>query len=374
MTAQTSLPLSPRDLVTLALGGLSKMWRPDRGTLVTRVFDGARETESEHLSARYCVMSSVGLHRAREAGYAVALDPVQVLRRGLELEPPTNLDQLGMGLWADAELGADLAPALLGPLVERVRDVGGRGRAIGRPLAWALTALSLHHARTGDRLARTAADELARFALERCHRPATALFTQIADDRPIWPAQALFSTQIYWVYALATYGRVAGDTRCLEVAAATMRRLVALRDPLGGWAWRYDPATGGVPDPFPVYSVHQHGMAPMTLHLLVELGLVAPESAAVTLHESLAWLWHNQLGASMVDVERQTIHRSVRRRFPMNRIVYTAGRWGLARPITRVPAFLRLNPTCRPYELGWLAYAWAGREDTLTLDRDAARR
>ena len=129
--------------------------------------------------------------------------------------------------------------------------------------------------------------------------------------------------------------------------------------------WRYDAETGAVPEPFPIYSVHQHGMAPMTLHLLASLGLVEGETHRRVQRESLAWLWHNQLGRSMVDAERRVVYRSVRRRFPVNRVAYTLGRLGPLQRLTREPGFLRLNATCRPYELGWLAYAWAGREDTL---------
>ena len=360
-----ALPMTPRDLVRLAVEGLERMWRPDRGTLVTRVFEDGVESTNEHLSARYCVMSSVGLHRARRSGYPTTLDPAHVLQRGLELEPPENLDQLGMGLWADAELGTDLAGRLVSPLIERVRDPRVRDRAIGRPLAWCLTGLSLHAERTGDEQARAAADELARFALERCHRPAQALFVHRAENPPLWPAQALFSTEIYWVYALATYGRVTGHGGSLDAAANTMRRLIALRDALGGWVWRYDADSGAVPEPFPIYSVHQHGMAPMTLHLLADLGLVDGDLHRRVQRESLTWLWDNQLGRSMVDAERRVVYRSVRRRFPVNRVAYTLGRVAPFQRLTREPAFLRLNATCRPYELGWLAYAWAGREDAL---------
>jgi hypothetical protein len=67
----------------------------------------------------------------------------------------------------------------------------------------------------------------------------------------------------------------------------------------------------------------------------------------------------------MVDEQRATIWRSVRRRFPVNRVAYTAGRLAPLQALTQRPGFLCLNATCRPYELGWLLYAWAGREKAL---------
>ena len=38
-----------------------------------------------------------------------------------------------------------------------------------------------------------------------------------------------------------------------------------LQGPLGQWWWHYDSMTGRVAERYPVYSVHQHAMAPMAL-------------------------------------------------------------------------------------------------------------
>jgi hypothetical protein len=360
--------VSPRRLVPLALEGLVRMWDPDRRLLLTRVVADGEVRTNDHLAARYCVMTSLGLHRARRAGHDVPLEPEVILARGLEAGGVDTLDALAMGLWADAELGTDHASRLLPALIERVRAPEARLATIGRPLAWALEALSRHHERTHDAGARAAAESLCRFALERCHHPETGLFTHAVEPRgplgplPWLPPQALFSTQIYWVHALATYGRVFEHAPALAVAAQVMRRLIALRDDHFGWVWRYHAASGTVPEPFPIYSVHQHGMAPMALHLLAELGAL---EALPTLRESLRWLGENQLGLEMIDSERAMIYRSIRRAYPMNRLTYPAGRLPFLQPLTRRPAFLRLNASCRAYELGWLLYAWAGRESLL---------
>ncbi len=357
--------VSPRTLVPLALDGLGRMWDPARRLLLTRIVDGREVRTDDYLAARYCVMASLGLHRARLAGHAVPVEPALLLSRGLEAGGTEALDALAMGLWADCELGTDHAAHLLPGLLDRVRAPERRNRSIGRPLAWALEALSRHHERTGDAGARAAAESLARFALERCHHPETGLFTHVVSPRgplgplPWLPPQALFSTQIYWVHALTTYARIFDDTRALEVAVGVMRRLIALRDTHFGWVWRYDAARGEVPEPFPIYAVHQHGMAPMALHGLAGLGAL---EALPTLRESLRWLGENQMGVDMVDRANAQVHRSIRRAFPVNRLSYTAGRLPFLQPLTRRPGFLRVNASCRPYELGWLLYAWAGRE------------
>lgn len=369
MNASTpTVPVSPRALVPLALEGLARMWDPERRLLLTRIVTPTGVQTSDHLAARYCVMTSLGLHRARLAGHAIPLEPEVILARGLEAGGVGELDALAMGLWATSELGTDHATRLAPALIDRVRAPDTRRTSIGRPLAWALEALSRHAERTAEPAARAAAESLARFALERCFHPESRLFTHVVQPRgplgPLpWPRpQALFSTQIYWVHALATFARVFEHHGALRVAAEAMGRLIALRDAQFGWVWRYDERGGASPEPFPIYAVHQHGMAPMALHLLAGLGAL---EALPTLRESLRWLRENQLGLDMVDAEQAMIYRSIRRVYPVNRLAYTAGRLPWMRPLTQRPGGLRVNASCRAYELGWLLYAWAGREAVL---------
>jgi hypothetical protein len=56
--------------------------------------------------------------------------------------------------------------------------------------------------------------------------------------------------------------------------------------------------------------------------------------------------------------------RSIRRRRPLDRTaIYAKTAAALAGVAVDRPArFLEVNETCRPYELGWLLEAWAGRE------------
>ena len=180
---------------------------------------------------------------------------------------------------------------------------------------------------------------------------------------------SLFSTQIYWVYALAAYGRVFVDAEALRIAERCADTLIRLRDPFGGWPWRYDAARGRVTERYPVYAVHQDAMAPMALHTL---GDAVGRSFARTCRESLAWLRANELGLDMVNRERAVIYRAVRRRFPFNRAAMSVGRnaarVGLRSPLAPQPWFLRLNATCRPYHLGWLLHAWSRRLDEVDAD------
>jgi hypothetical protein len=70
----------------------------------------------------------------------------------------------------------------------------------------------------------------------------------------------------------------------------------------------------------------------------------------------------------MVDCDEAIVYRSIRRKQPWARLLLyanTAAAYGLGRPLPGEVRQVELNPTCRPYELGWLLEAWCGREDVL---------
>jgi hypothetical protein len=335
------------------------MYDPASGLLQTRHFEDGKERRCGHLAARYAVMSALGLASARAAGLACSLDPVALVRTGLERGPADAVDHLGMALWASVVSGAELEGQILpglGALLSRPEVLG---RCVGRELAWALVGLSLHAKASGDPKTLAQASMLRDFALDRCFCGSGRLFFHTASASGLGRVETLFSTQIYWVHALATFAELFGDAEACRVAGLAAEALVAARDPFGGWAWRYDPRTGRVTERYPVYSVHQDGMAPMALLALSRAG---GRDFGTEIRESLAWLWRNPLGLSMVDAERQVVYRAQRRVFPANRVYRHLGRlaavFGLKGP-GEDPGFLRLNASCRPYHLGWILHAFA---------------
>ncbi|MCB9539181.1 MAG: hypothetical protein H6704_23410 [Myxococcales bacterium] len=351
------------DLVRLSLTGLERMYDPAREALFSVTFERGRRETVEHLGLRYTVMSSLGIHQAKAAGYATTLDAARLLQSGLAQHDSEDIDHLAMALWADAHIdcgvGEKVVPRLLAALD---RDLDG---VIGRVLAWALTALALQHERdAGDAKVKAAATRLRDLGLHRCWHAEGGLFDHFAGGSPFWRTQALFSTQIYWVYALATYGRVFGDAEAAGVAERAADQLIALRDPFHGWPWRYDAPRGRVAERYPVYSVHQDAMAPMALHAVTDATGRRFDRA---LRESVGWLHRNELGVDLVDRDEAVVFRAIRRVFPLNRAAYGLG-WaaafaGARSPVADRPWALRVNRTCRPYHLGWILHAWAGRTD-----------
>ena len=350
-------------LVRLALDGLARMYDPAREVFFTRRFDRPVERD-DHLSLRYTVICSLGIHDAIDGGFETALDPGRLLESGFAQFQGDDIDHLAMALWSDAAQGGGLHRRILPRLLPQLDDSRFLERSIGRVLAWALIGLMRHEeAGGGDAAVRRRADALLCFARERLWCEAGGLFRHRAAGSEFSRAQTLFSTQIYWVYAFALYGRMRGDREAVRIAGRCADRLHALRDPFGGFAWHYNALSGKVVERFPVYSVHQDGMAPMALF---ELAAADGQEVRERNRENLSWLWSNQLGIRMVDEERQVIYRALRRRFPMNRWFKGTGRMAARvglHGLGDLPWFLRLNATCRPYHLGWLLHAFARRLD-----------
>ena len=130
---------------------------------------------------------------------------------------------------------------------------------------------------------------------------------------------------------------------------------------------------GSVVERYEIYSVHQDAMAPMAL---IEMSALTGDrrylDAAVA---GLAWSHGaNELGVDLFDEATGFAHRSIRRRRPWDRAAVAlnsvGSRTGGRAPVDTSP--VELNRTCRPYHLGWILEAWAGREHLLVPEGNAS--
>jgi hypothetical protein len=346
-----------RALVELAFSALRPMVLPSGLTCEELA---AGDPVPRGRSLRYTVMTWLGLARSEAAGYAHGFD-LDGMRAAfleevdaLELEP----GDLGLYLWADARAGGGDAADLAARLGPALAAAGGLEAREGMELAWIVQGLALQGGRGDGGAFAEALDTLL------AHQAPSGLFYHSGRGaRRRFPN---FATQIYSVLALATVARAGLDERALPAARAAADRLLALQLPDGGWPWLYDADTGRVVERYEIYSVHQHGMAPMALLELAEVSGERRYAAAAGV--GLAWIdGRNELGRPMVDVDEPMIYRSLRRRRPWDRLVLygnTAASQALRRPLV-LGGRPELNATCRPYELGWLCEAWAGREGVL---------
>jgi hypothetical protein len=323
----------------------------------------ARGDPSPHgTSVRYTLMTYIGLARAASAGYGHGFDLEGIHAAALEQvnSPDLRPGDLGLYLWADERAGGTRTDELEARLGPALAGAGGLTNREGMELAWIVQGLALQ-SEGGERKAfREALGALL------ANQARSGLFYHSGGTGPRrrFPN---FATQIYSILALATVARAGLDERALPAASSAADRLLALQLPDGGWPWLYDAETGRVVERYEIYSVHQHGMAPMALLELAEAS--GDASYAEAARRGVQWIYgRNELALSMIDEREPMIYRSIRRRAPWSRVLLyanTASARLFGRAVAGTDARAELNATCRPYELGWLCEAWAGREAVL---------
>jgi hypothetical protein len=168
-----------------------------------------------------------------------------------------------------------------------------------------------------------------------------------------------FADQVYPIYAFSMFGRACNNKEAKRMALQTARTICRLQGPQGEWSWHYSSSTGRVVSRYPVYSVHQHAMAPMALFAV---GDATGEDFSEPLYKGLSWIsGNNELGMDFVEHSHAIVWRSVY----LGRVdayIDSALRSLNVRNGTAPSRQLRIKYECRPYELGWLLYAFAGRD------------
>jgi hypothetical protein len=171
-----------------------------------------------------------------------------------------------------------------------------------------------------------------------------------------------FADQVYPVQALARLHASADDPAALAAAEHVAGAICAAQGADGQWWWHYDARTGRVVERYPVYSVHQHAMAPMALLDLADAG---GDCHLGAISAGLRWLVAKpETPRSLVADQVPVIWRKVGRDDPRKLARGLAALSTAVRPGSSVPGLDRVFPPgaidyeCRPYELGWLLYAW----------------
>lgn len=314
-------------------------------------------------SLRYTAMVLIGLSRAEPAGVEHGLDPRRIettLWSHLD-SPELSVGDLGLLLWLDARTGAGHGEEVLARLTAGLPDAGGLGALEGMELGWIATGLALQMAADSPPAAETLLQEAVLELLD-VRQASGGLFYHhgLPSRRRRFPN---FATQIYDVLALVTAAEL--DARALPAARLAADRLLALQLPDGGWPWLFDAERGRVVEPYEVYSVHQDAMAPMALLALYEA--TGEERYRHAVARGLGWLWgENGLGVSMI--ESGFVRRSIRRRRPLDRVALYANTAGAMLGGLRVVGAngaQEVNASDRPYHLGWVLEAWAGRQRAL---------
>ncbi len=343
----------------------------------TRVYD--RQLMDKHWHQTYefyptedltsTAICLIGVSRAGIDPATLALNPSQTLEAMYDLAKKRAYPGgIGLVVWANAVWdGIDLASLQQRCGVEMASLPQWLSGLTTMEVAWLVSGLSHEWRRHEHAQTRAWLDTAIEELLERRFQPKTAIMAHAGEAATFvhglrrWIAN--FADQIYSVQAFAFVHLLFGHARALAAAEAVAAKMVELQGSKGQWWWHYDAKRGGVPQPYSVYSVHQHGMAPMALRALGAAGGTNHE-AAIALSRN--WMDENELGVSLIDAAQPTLWRSVE--YDDNRVESVVRKasslLGLAGDQSTQPvAALRLNHETRPYEWAWCAYAGAIERD-----------
>ncbi|MEU6372622.1 hypothetical protein [Streptomyces sp. NPDC046909] len=331
--------------------------------------DGSWTLERRGTSTRYAAITALGVEFLPEDRQrAVLAGRTAQEFTGLLIESlpaVTNLGDAALIAWAAAETGHP-----------KLSDALARVQALDEPghpqytveAAWVLSALAA---------ARDTVDVEDRFSAAR-----DRLLRARIGDSPLFPHAtgpglvpwyrahvSCFADQTYPLQALARAHASdhAGDPVALAASQACAARICELQGEGGQWWWHYDARTGGVVEGYPVYSVHQHAMAPTALFDLTDAG---GGDFGAAIRKGLRWMTEvPELGAGhepLILDELGATWRKVYRGDPKKAVRAARGLGTRVAPNLRLKALdrvyrpLSVDRECRPYEFGWMLYAWQG--------------
>jgi hypothetical protein len=312
---------------------------------------------------RYTANVLAGLQAADETA-GLGWDVTRLVDRFVSRHLPEVTDPAdkGMVLHVLATAGHDAQETVL-------RDLRGLADSRARLLrldlqqiCWMLSGLCTHVRINEDARSAAAAERLFRFLDRECMNRDTLLPYSVQGR---WRRSLTsFGGLAYYLKALADYSRTFNDRYSEVIFREAVAKTIILQGPDGEWPWFLSVDQERVMDWYPIYSVHQASMAMLFLLPALDLGVVEARESMV---RSYSWLFgRNQLGIKMLRLEPFMTYRCIRRSEPFERgrrYVRALARSALHSGASFVDADrLEVNPECRSYELGWILYAWAGRE------------
>ncbi|WP_244489760.1 MULTISPECIES: hypothetical protein [unclassified Rhizobium] len=319
---------------------------------------------TEHLegdSLRYTAIAALGLFQVDRTTQQQILggNTVLDLANACVVRATTSADMgaVALAAWAAAEAGRFHSMPLFRQLVQILASDTSIATV---DCAWALSA-GLAARQFGD------TRDVVSLATKRLMsgRSSSGLFPHMLPASASGRFRAhigCFADQVYPIQAFSRLHAAQPNIEALSAAEACAERICALQGPAGQWWWHYDTRNGGVVEGYPVYSVHQHAMAPMALLELREAGGTDHSQAII---KGMRWLdEHPEVSTPLVAAEKGVIWRKVGRREPRKIVRAISAVTTALMPGLHVPGLDRLFPPicvdyeCRPYELGWLMYAW----------------
>jgi poly-beta-1,6-N-acetyl-D-glucosamine synthase len=375
MSARTPVDTSPRssaDLCELAAGGLMQMFDAKRSLFCDIYNQTQMGMRQEGISHRYTMMALLGLHRYERSGKHSPIRSAPILDSLLcDLGWVGNRGDLGLLLWTCVELAPERVPEVYAKVLSSgelgtFRD-GREGWTM--EVAWFLTGLASCYLAGYADLPRLAENvKAARQILESNCGPC-GVFCHLSRHKSIAGYLrgriGTFADQVYPIIAFARLSQALDDEKARKMALLSAERMCALQGSLGEWSWHYDSVSGRVVSRYPVYSVHQHAMGPMMLFAVEEATGNSFDSA---IQKSVSWIsGNNELHQDFVEPSFGLVWRCIHLN-SMDAFVDGGLRFLQLRDAASDASRLKVRHECRPYELGWLLYAFAGQEAKSNLE------
>lgn len=365
--AASAVGVDIAQLITLAVDGLMPMFDAESELFCYRLQQEENRLIREGRSHRYTMISLLGLNQCERTGMATGFNVKKILQHLVQDTGwINNVGDLGLVYWLCALAWPDRLAAMSATwdvqnALERFGEVRHQRTT---ELSWFLAGLAHLSLVSDSRRAPEVGDVAARVCrLLRENQGDSGMFGHQARTGSVAGFVrghiGSFADQVYPVYALSMFGKAYGVREALDAAGKCAEAICRAQGSLGQWWWHYDAGTGRVAESYPVYAVHQDGMAPMALFALAD---EARRDFDEAIYRGLQWIGgQNEIGCDLRDSDRKVIWRSVyhgsRYGVWRNRLQYAAGA-GMGRESTKQ---LRLLRECRPYHFGWLLYAFAGR-------------
>jgi hypothetical protein len=345
-----------------ALRGLMPMFDKEAQLFCYTLKRYGSEMRREALSPRYTAMTLLGLHQLEMAGVPSPFDKQAIVDTLInKSEWMDNVGDIGLLLW----LCAVTFPERLEKVVSQfnVKNVLGDLRERNTmELAWFLAGVSHHALALTGRLSNLTDQAMQAFHLLRENQGERGIFGHTARTRSIRGVFrgriGSFADQIYPIYALAKASQAYPIEKAAERALDCALTICEAQGHQGQWWWHYDSVTGQVVGRFPVYSVHQHAMAPMGLFALDE---ALKSDFDPWIYKGLKWIYgDNELDQDMRDAETGVVWRCIRCE-NYKRYLHTGYALLTHREDAGSHSDLHVLHECRPYELGWLLYSFGNQ-------------
>jgi hypothetical protein len=351
-------------LVALATQGLVRMFDEERQLFCHRLVRTSQGFVREGHSPRYTIMTLLGLHELEQCGGHSPFD-TNALYKSFVSDSSwiRSVGDLGLLVWLTAAFETPQVDGLLRRVsIDKALSQYPDARD-GRTmeLAWLLAGLS-HAAQAVPKL-RLPLTDLARETYLRLmeNQGEHGFFGHLSTKKSLTGRLrgriGSFADQIYPIYAMSKAAKSFQLEEALTPAGKCADAICNIQGDLGQWWWLYDSRSGRVSSHFPVYSVHQHGMAPMGLFAIEE---ATGRSYSAALYKGLGWIYGaNELATDMRDCRENLVWRCVR---PKNK----SGKYKEA-VLSLIGSSKRDVPNedlevlyeTWPYEFGWLLFAFA---------------